>query len=76
MDLLLLERMSLAGIARALGLSISWLQHYANHRYQRLIPVIETIPKAAGKLRVQMDELWSFVDNKGNKQWLSLFLHH
>jgi hypothetical protein len=27
----------------------------------------EVVPKATGKLNVQMDELWSFVDNKGNK---------
>jgi insertion element IS1 protein InsB len=73
-DLLLLERISLAGIARTLGLSMSWLQRYVNRHYQRLTPVVEVIPKAAGKLRVQMDELWSFVDNKGNKQWVWLAL--
>ena len=30
------------------------------------------IPKDKGKLTVQMDELWSFVDHKGNKQWVWL----
>jgi len=30
----------------------------------------EVVPKPKGKLNVQMDELWSFVDNKGNKQWV------
>ncbi|MDE5095285.1 MAG: hypothetical protein O4804_13985, partial [Trichodesmium sp. St11_bin5] len=25
-----------------------------------------------GKLTIQCDELWSFVDNKGNKQWVWL----
>ncbi|MEY3299258.1 MAG: hypothetical protein RLZZ597_2518, partial [Cyanobacteriota bacterium] len=30
----------------------------------------EVVPKAKGKLKVQMDELWSFVDHKGNKQWV------
>ena len=30
------------------------------------------MPKAEGKLRVQMDELWSFVDDRGNKQWVWL----
>jgi insertion element IS1 protein InsB len=30
------------------------------------------VPKEKGKLTVQMDELWSFVDNKGNKQWVWL----
>ena len=31
-------------------------------------------PKPQGALRVQMDELWSFVDDKGNKQWVWLAL--
>ena len=26
------------------------------------------------RLNVQMDELWSFVDNKGNQQWVWLAL--
>jgi IS1 family transposase len=30
------------------------------------------MPKAKGCLNVQMDELWSFVDDKGNKQWVWL----
>jgi IS1 family transposase len=30
------------------------------------------VSKAKGKLNVQMDELWSFVDNKGNQQWFWL----
>ena len=33
---------------------------------------VDVVPKAKGKLKVQMDELWSFVDNKGNKQWVWL----
>src|SRR4028119_822359 len=32
-ELLLLERISLAGIARVLGVSESWLQNYVNHLY-------------------------------------------
>lgn len=34
--------------------------------------VAKVVPKAKGKLKVQMDELWSFVDNQGNKQWVWL----
>ena len=30
------------------------------------------MPKAVGTCTVQMDELWSFVDHKGNKQWVWL----
>lgn len=35
-------------------------------------PSASVVPKVKGKLTVQMDELWSFVDNKGNKQWIWL----
>jgi insertion element IS1 protein InsB len=69
---LLLERISLAGIARALNLSESWLQAYVNKLYQAVPRTAEVMPKPKGKLMVQMDELWSFVDNKGNKQWVWL----
>jgi insertion element IS1 protein InsB len=29
-------------------------------------------PKTKGRLAVQIDELWSFVDDQGNKQWIWL----
>ncbi|MDX2097560.1 MAG: IS1 family transposase [Leptolyngbyaceae cyanobacterium bins.59] len=29
-------------------------------------------PKTKQRLNVQMDELWSFVDDKGNEQWVWL----
>jgi IS1 family transposase len=32
------------------------------------------LPKAKGRLAVQVDELGSFVDNKGDKQWVWLAL--
>jgi IS1 family transposase len=35
---------------------------------------VQVTPKAQGALSVQMDELWSFVDDKGNKQWVWLAL--
>lgn len=69
-DLLLLEKIPLAGIARAAKVSASWLQAYANVRYAAVPQAAAVIPKAKGKLSVQMDELWSFVDHKGNKQWV------
>lgn len=34
-DRLLLERLSLAGIARAAGVSEQWLQTYVNHKYAK-----------------------------------------
>jgi IS1 family transposase/transposase-like protein len=69
-NLLLLEKIPLAGIARAVGVSQSWLQRYVNQRYEQTERTAKVVPKAKGKLDVQIDELWSFVDSKGDKQWV------
>lgn len=69
---LLHEKIPLAGIARALEVSERWLQGYANATYESVSETAEVIPKPKGPLRVQMDELWSFVNNKGNKEWVWL----
>ncbi len=69
---LLHEKILLAGIARATGVSESWLQGQANATYEAVSPTAEVIPKPKGPLKVQMDELWSFVEHKGNKQWVWL----
>jgi IS1 family transposase/transposase-like protein len=69
-NLLLLERIALAGIARVTGVSERWLQEYVNKVYAEVERTASVMPKPKGKLTVQMDELWSFVDHKGNKQWV------
>ena len=69
---MLLERIPLAGIARVLSLSESSLQQYVNQLYEQVPQQADVIPKERGKLTVQMDEFWSFVDNKKNKQWVWL----
>jgi IS1 family transposase len=33
---------------------------------------VEVKSKKRGKLTIQCDEMWSFVGNKGNKQWIWL----
>ncbi|MEO0757878.1 MAG: IS1 family transposase [Cyanobacteria bacterium J06648_16] len=71
-DLLLLEKIPLAGIARVTRVSSSWLQAQVNQTYAKVPKTATVVPKAKGKLSVQMDELWSFVDDKGNKQWVWL----
>lgn len=71
-DRMLLERIPLAGIARVLQLSESWLQQYVNECYSEVPQRAEVVAKATTRLVVQMDELWSFVDEKGNKQWVWL----
>ena len=73
-DRLLLEKIPLAGIVRVLKLSESWLQGYVNQCYKVVPRQVQVTPKPKAALRVQMDELWSFVDDKGNKQWVWLAL--
>jgi len=73
-DRLLLERVPLAGIARVMQVSENWLQRYVNRCYGAVPREVQVQPKAKGRLEVQMDELWSFVDDKGNKQWVWLAL--
>ena len=73
-DRLLLERISLAGIARATGVSPSWLQAYVNDKYQNVPQEVNVSHKTAGRLVLECDELWSFVENKINKQWVWLAL--
>jgi IS1 family transposase/transposase-like protein len=73
-DRLLLEKIPLAGIARVMQISEAWLQRYVNQAYQALGRRVKVKPKPKGRRTVQMDELWSFVDHKGNKQWVWLAL--
>jgi insertion element IS1 protein InsB len=56
-ELLLLKRIPLAGIARVLKLSERWLQKYVNHYYQEVPRKAAVIPKDPSKLVVKMDEL-------------------
>ncbi len=71
-DRMLLERISLAGIARVLQLSESWLQQYVNACYAEVPQQAGVVAKTTSRLVVQMDELGAFVDDKGNKQWVWL----
>jgi insertion element IS1 protein InsB len=48
------------------------LQSYVNHKYENVPQQVEVEPKPKRRLTIQMDELWSFVDDKGNKQWVWL----
>ncbi len=62
---LLLEKIPLAGIARVHLVSEPWLQNYVNGKYDAVPRQVQVQPKPKGCLTVQMDELWSFVDDKG-----------
>lgn len=70
---LLLERISLRGIGRVLGKSLSWVYH-------RMRPIWESLPDAlpTGSLEggeidllcVEADEMWSFVGAKDCPEWI------
>jgi IS1 family transposase/transposase-like protein len=73
---LLRERISLRGICRAVGVSLTWLLHFMverftacpNHLHVQL-PVSPTTA-VLRQLEAEADEMWSFVQNKAYKQWI------
>jgi IS1 family transposase/DNA-directed RNA polymerase subunit RPC12/RpoP len=73
-DRLLLERISLAGICRAVGVSRRWLQYYVNAKYAAVPRHIQFSGKSQGELVLECDELWSYVGKKKHKQWVWLAL--
>ena len=73
-DRLLLERIALAGIARVVGVSESWLQRYVNKKYAEVPREVQVKRDYSGSLIVECDEMWSFVGKRSNKQWLWLAL--
>jgi IS1 family transposase/transposase-like protein len=73
-DKLLLEKIPLAGIARVCDVSETWLQDYVNRKYEAIPRQVNVSAKKKGKLTIQCDEMWSFVSNKNNKQWIWLAL--
>ncbi len=58
-DRLLLEKISLAGIARVTNVSETWLQDYVNDKYSQIPKEIKISQKAKGKLTIQSDVVWS-----------------
>lgn len=73
-DRLLLERISLCGIARVVGVSERWLQYYVNDKYAKVPCQVTQAATQRGPLQLECDELWSFVGHKGNKKWFWLAL--
>jgi insertion element IS1 protein InsB len=73
---LLRERISLRGICRAVGVSLTWLLHFMAERFAACpdhlhvqLPVRLTAV-VIRQLEAEADELWSFVGKRANKQWL------
>jgi insertion element IS1 protein InsB len=73
---LLRERISLRGICRAVGVSLTWLLHFMVERFaacpDHLHVQLPVKPTAVvlRQLEAEADEMWSFVEKKANKQWL------
>jgi insertion element IS1 protein InsB len=71
-DRLLLERISLRGIASVAQVSWSWLQDYVNQKLAQTPRQVEALAKTPGKLLIECDEMWSFVDCKKNEVYIWL----
>ena len=59
-DKLLLERISIRGIARVTGVSLSWLQDYINRKFASIPRQVKVSAKKKGRLIIECDEMWSF----------------
>src|SRR5215212_3818908 len=70
---LLLERLSLRGICRVTGLSLTWLLQFIAALYERLPDDLSLSPATPRRrvhllrLRAEVDELWSFVGRRADK---------
>ena len=70
----LLERVSLEGLCRIFDVSMPWLLQFMEKIYEGLPDDLNaTVHSHNEKLTVittQIDEMWSYVGNKQNQQWL------
>ena len=75
---LLLERLSLRGICRAVGVGLKWLLEFIVNRFEALPDHLNVQPISCNqdvmiqRLEVEADEMASFVQKKANKQWIWL----
>ena len=73
---LLRERISLRGICRAVGVSLTWLLHFLVECFKACpddlhaqLPAQPT-EVLLSRLEAEADEMWSFVQKKVNKHWI------
>jgi insertion element IS1 protein InsB len=75
---LLLERLSLRGICRAVGVGLKWLLGFMVTCFEDLPDHLNVQPVTGNadvmiqRLEIEVDEMASFVQNKANKQWIWL----
>jgi IS1 family transposase len=74
-DKLRLERVSLAGIVRVIGVSARWFQYYVNATYTAVIRSFAVNEPKKGALILDFDESWSFVGKKRRQQWVWLAIN-
>ncbi len=73
---LLLERISLRGICRSMKVSLRWLLDFIASEYEQLPDdlnygaSVETDSLLIWSIESEVDEMWSFVRSKENKQWI------
>lgn len=73
---LLCERISLRGICRAVGVSLTWLLHFMVECFAACPDDlhVQVPPRPTDvvlrRLEADADEMWSFVKKKANKQWI------
>jgi len=73
---LLLERISLRGICRVIGVGLRWLLAFMVERFTAapddlyMQPTAGTQRVILQRLEAEVDELWSFVGRKANRQWV------
>ncbi len=75
---LLLERLSLRGICRAVGVNLKWLLGFIVTQFEALPdhlnvkPITSNADVVIQRLEVEADEMASFVQKKANTQWIWL----
>ena len=73
---LLCERISLRGICRAVGGSLTWLLHFMVERFAACSDHLQVqLPNSPTdvvllQLEAEADEQWSFVQRKANRPWM------
>jgi insertion element IS1 protein InsB len=73
---LLCEHISLRGICRTMGVSLTWLLHFLVECFtacpDHLHVQRPACPTAVllSRLEAEVDEMWSFVQKKANTQWI------
>ena len=68
----MLERISLRGIARVVGVSWDWSQKYVNNKMDSIPRQIRVSAKTKGPLTIECDEMWSFIGSKKNAVYIWL----